>query len=224
VAAREGLKRVGRSVDRSVGAVWRALDGQRDVLVVVSDHGHVPISDVVNINQVLAEAGLLEVDRSGDAPRVARSSPMAVAARGGVAHIYLNQADREPDGVVSRASSHEMVLRAARALAALTTSGGAPVVERAFTRIEAAEIGLDHTSSGDLIAFLEPGFTFTEAFEGAAIEPSRYYGQHGYLAAHDEMCGMLFVRGAGVKHGSRKEVHVTEVAPLVARWLGIALF
>jgi predicted AlkP superfamily phosphohydrolase/phosphomutase len=222
VAAREGLKRVGRSVDRSVGRLWRALDPDRDALVVVSDHGHVPIRDLVNIQQVLSEEGLLEIAPDGDRSRVAPTSAMAVRAHAGSAHIYLNLDGREPGGVVSRAQAPELLARAAKALADVYVDGE-PVVEKVFKRAEAAAIGLDHPNSGDLIAFLRPGFAFSMAPSDSAIEPSRYYGQHGYLAHHDAMCGVFAARGTGVPKLRRAELDVTEVAPLVAGWLGFEL-
>jgi hypothetical protein len=55
------------------------------------------------------------------------------------------------------------------------------------------------------------------------IAPSRYYGQHGYLATHNAVSGVFFARGADVEVGSSDEIHVTDVAPLVATWLGIEL-
>jgi predicted AlkP superfamily phosphohydrolase/phosphomutase len=216
VAAREGLHRVGRSVDRSVGTLWRALKGGRAVLLVVSDHGHLPIHDVVHLGKVLADAGLMIPAANG---RVAESSPMAVSAHGACAHLYLNLIGREPTGVVDPSQAEEELRRAARALADLTQAGE-PVVERVLTREGAAAIGLDHPSSGDLIAFLKPGFAFSARLGEAVIEPSRYYGQHGYLAHHDGMCGMLFARGVGIKPAQRREMRATEVAPLVAGWLG----
>ena len=59
--------------------------------------------------------------------------------------------------------------------------------------------------------------------DGPALEPSRYYGQHGFLASHDEMCGVLFARGAGIKRRRLGEVEAISVAPMVARWLGFEL-
>jgi hypothetical protein len=53
--------------------------------------------------------------------------------------------------------------------------------------------------------------------------PSSTYGQHGYLASHNAMCGVLFARGAGVVPAELEELPATEVAPLVARWLGFKL-
>jgi predicted AlkP superfamily phosphohydrolase/phosphomutase len=219
VAAREGLKRVGRSVDASVADLWRALDRERDALVVVSDHGHVPITDVVRLDRVLAEAGLIELADDG---RPTPSSPMGTTLSGGCGHLYLNLAGREPGGVVEPAAAEALLQRAARVLADLNLEGE-PIVERVLTRSEAAAVGLDHPASGDLIAFLRPGLAFDEGFGESAIEPAHYYGQHGYLAHHDAMCGILFARGAGIKAARRGEFRATSVAPMVANWLGFEL-
>jgi len=47
--------------------------------------------------------------------------------------------------------------------------------------------------------------------DGPALEPSRYYGQHGFLASHDEVCGVLFARGAGIKKKRFGEVEAIAV-------------
>jgi len=221
VAAREGLKRVGRSLDRSVGVLWRALDGSRDALLVVSDHGQVPIHDVVHFNRVLEEQGLVEVSEENGRRRIAASSPMAAMASGGCAHLYLNLVGREPTGVVAPAEADELLRRAAKILSDLTVEGE-PVVERIYSRDEAASIGLDHRNSGDLVVFLKPGYAGSRELVGEPIEPSRYYGQHGYLADHRAMDGILYARGVGVRPGTG-EMRTTEVAPLVASWLGFGL-
>jgi predicted AlkP superfamily phosphohydrolase/phosphomutase len=220
LAAREGLKQVGESVDRSVGDLWRLLDPARDALVVVSDHGLAPLHDMVNINQALANAGLVEIE-PGKRPRVADDTPMKAVTSGGCAHIYLNLKGRDPGGVVEPEQANDLLRRAARALADIEGDSGA-VVEQIFTRKQAAAIGLEHPNSGDLIAFLQPGYT-TSAQVGSEklIEPTSYYAQHGHLNHHDRLCGMMFARGAGVPKNKRKEIHATTVAHLVASWLGI---
>jgi len=222
LAAREGLKRVGRSVDLSVSSLWRALDPTRDALVVVSDHGHVPIFEIVFPNRVLDSAGLLKTSEQSGRMRIAPDSPMVATASGGAVNLYLNLESRDPGGVVTPAEAPEMLRLAARALADLEVEGR-PAVEKIFTRKEAAAIGLDHPSSGDLVVFLAPGFAASASLGGPAHEPSRYYGQHGYLAAHDAMCGMLFARGAGMRRHRGGETAATAVAPMIARWLGFEL-
>jgi predicted AlkP superfamily phosphohydrolase/phosphomutase len=143
-------------------------------------------------------------------------------AHGGAAHIYLNMKGRDIGGVVERAAAGELMLGAAKVLADLSLDGR-PVVERIFRRDELAEIGLDNPSSGDLVVFLNPGFAASNRLSGDALGPTRYYGQHGNLAAHDGMCGMLFARGAGIRKKRVDEVPATAVAPLVAELLGITL-
>jgi predicted AlkP superfamily phosphohydrolase/phosphomutase len=147
---------------------------------------------------------------------------MAAITGGTFIHLYLNLEGREPGGVVGMAEAPDLLRRAARVLTDLEAEGR-PAVEKIFTRGEAAAIGLDHPSSGDLVVFLAPGFAAAGDLDGPALEPSRYYGQHGFLAAHDEMCGVLFARGAGIRKTRLGEVEATSVAPLVARWLGFEL-
>jgi len=219
LAASEGLKRMGRSIDRSVASLWNILDPERDALVVVSDHGQIPIFEVVRPNRALADAGLVRVVEEDGRARVAPDTPMVAVTSGASIHIYLNLAGREPGGVVTMAEAPELLRRAARVLADLEAEGQ-PAVEKIYTRDEAEEIGLDHPSSGDLVVFLAPGFAAAGDLNGPALEPSRYYGQHGFLASHDEMCGVLFARGAGIKKKRFGEVGATEVAPMVASWLG----
>ena len=222
LAAREGLARVGRSIDASVKALWTVLEPERDALVVVSDHGMVPIHEVVRPNTVLEAAGLLKTASDGRRPRIAPDTPMVATASGAAINLYLNLDGREPDGVVSPSEAPDLLQRAARAFADLEVEGR-PVVEKIFTRAEAAAVGLDSPNSGDLVVFLAPGFTAARGLDIPNHEPSRYYGQHGYLASHDEMCGMLFARGAGIGKTRGGEIPATAVAPMVARWLGFEL-
>jgi predicted AlkP superfamily phosphohydrolase/phosphomutase len=222
LAASEGLKRMGRSADRSVASLWSALDPEHDALVVVSDHGQIPIFEVVRPNRALADAGLVSVVEEDGRSRLAPDTPMVAVTGGAFLHLYLNLAGREPEGVVTMAEAPELLRRAARVLADLEAEGR-PAVEKIFSRGEAAAIGLDHPSSGDLVVFLAPGFAAAGGVDGPVMEPSRYYGQHGFQASHDEMCGILFARGAGIKERRFGEVEATSVAPMIARWLGFEL-
>jgi len=222
LAAREGLKRVGRSVDASIAALWGALDPLSDALVVVSDHGLLPIWEIVRPNVALEAAGLVKTVTDAGRRRLSPDTPMAAVTSGAAVHLYLNLSGREPGGVVPPAEAPELLRRAARTLADLEVDGR-PVVERIFTRAEASAIGLDHPNSGDLVIFLAPGFAASGGLDGPAHEPSRYYGQHGYLATHDGMCGMLFARGAGITKKRLGEVSATAVAPMVARRLGFEI-
>jgi hypothetical protein len=220
VAAAEGLKQVGASMDDSVADAWQALDPSRDALVVLSDHGLVPIHDQVAANRVLADAGLTELVEEGGRLRVADSSPMRAISAGACAHLYLNLEGREPGGVVSQQRAPELLHQAARAFARLEEDG-LPLIEQIFTREEAAEVGLRSPNSGDLVLFVRPGYTFSMFAEGEPVQPTRYYGQHGHLSHHDALAAIFFARGAGIPDGRRKELQMVQVAPLVASWLGL---
>lgn len=220
IAAREGLRRVGRRVDRSVAELWRQLDPSADVLAVVSDHGLAPIFEQVRVDLLLAGAGLAEIEDGPGGPRIAATSPMRSESHGGCSHLYLNLAKREPGGVVPPAEADAVLRRAARALADLTVEGR-PAVERVLTRAEAATIGLDHPHTGDLVAFFVPGVTASASLEGPVVEATTYYGQHGFLAHHDAMDGVLLARGAGIRPGRTATFDALQVAPRVRSWLGL---
>ncbi len=222
LAAAEGLKRVGRSVDRSVGDLTRLIDPARDAFVMVSDHGHLPIHDEVFVNTVLAAAGLVEVSKTNAGPRVAANTPMVAIASGGVAEVYLNLSGREPGGVVAPTEAEALLARAARAFADLV-SDGQPVVDRVYNREQAAREGFDHPNGGDLVVLLRPGWSASSVLAPEPIAPSRYYAQHGYHARFDGMCGILLARGAGVARAERAEMPATAVAPFVAGLLGFQL-
>ena len=223
LAADEGLKRIGRSVDRSIAGLWSLLDPERDVLVAVSDHGLAPIHDEVRLNLALAEMGLVHLDEGpGGRLRVAPSSPMVVVSSGAAAHLYLNLEGRDAGGVVKRSAAGELLARAAKVVADLRLDDE-PVVEEIVRREELAEIELDHPASGDLVVFLAPGFAASGGLTGEVISASRYYGQHGFRADHDSMCGMLFARGGVIEKGRTDELPATAVAPMIANLLGFSL-
>ncbi len=220
-AAAEGLKRVGRSVDRSVAALWQALDPTRDLMVVVSDHGLVPTTDEIAVNRALADAGLVTVEEVGGRARIAATSPLMATTSGACAHLYLNQIGREPTGVVAAADGPRLLAQAARVLADLAVDGE-PVVERVVTRAEAKALGLGHPNCGDLVIFLAPRYSARASLTGEVITPSRMYAQHGHLAEHDALAGVFFARGAGLEAKRLDELRVTDVAPMVAGWLGLS--
>lgn len=219
-AAREAQQRCGRSIDRSVAGLWSGLNPREDVLVVVSDHGLLPIHDEVLLNRALADAGLVETVEKHGRLRVSDSSPMAAVTSGGMGHIYLNLEGRDPGGVVPAEEANQLLRRAARALADIGVEGE-PVIEKIAARDELAALGLDHPNAGDLVVFLKPGYAASSRLEGKIIRPSRYYGQHGYLNHHDALCGIFLARGTPAGRGKLKEMQAVDVAPMVEAWLGI---
>ena len=221
VAAREGLKRVGRRVDASVAHAWGLLDGERDALVVLSDHGQLPIEREVRLSRLLADHGLLEVASGpSGASAASRSSRVVATMDGACAHLYLNRAGDRPGGTVRPDEADDVLRRAARLLADLE-EGGEPLVERVMTRSEAAALGLGHPATGDLVAFLAPGSQWSPSLEGPVVAPTATNGQHGHLSHHDGMCGILLARGAGIRRATSDEIGAVEAGVWIRSLVGL---
>ncbi len=209
-----------RIADRAVGELARALDLERDALVVVSDHGIAPLWEVVHLNEVMRRAGLAEMEEAGGRPRVGGRSRIAAVGSGGCAHLYVNLQGREEGGVVPPAEREAVVRKAAQTLALLEVEGQ-PVVANMFRREELAPLGLDSPNSGDLVVFMRQGFAATSRIGGPIHEPASYHGQHGHRNTTPAMAAVWMARGAGVPVRTVQRASLTEVAAFVAQLAGV---
>ncbi|MFH1176518.1 MAG: alkaline phosphatase family protein [Acidobacteriota bacterium] len=209
-----------RMADHAAGELSRLLDLSRDALVVVSDHGIAPVWETVHLNEVLRRAGLTTAEQGKRRQQAGADSAIVAVASGGCAHLYVNLAGREPNGVVPPARMDEVVRAAARALARLEVEGE-PVVEAAYRREELAALGLDSPAAGDLVVFMRPGFGASSQIGGALSEPSEITGQHGFRSTHPEMAAVWMARGAAVPRARLGKASLTEVAAFVARLAGV---
>ena len=197
--------RVWQAVDAELQKLISGLDLSNTTVVVVSDHGMLPVHTAVDPNALLAEAGLLA---KKDAPPTGGPTGYAIGD-GGAAHVY-----------VENGGASTLTDLAAR-FGAWKVEGESPVV-KVVDRQEAARMGLDHPNSGDLVLFARDGYVFRQLPEGKSSGPAPVYGAHGHLSTHPELQGIYLAVGAGVERGSGGKVRATEVAPRVAGWLGIA--
>lgn len=196
--------RLWRAFDAELRKLLDELDLARTTVVVVGDHGMLPVHTAIDPSAPLAELGLLA------------SKTAYAVGNGGAAHVYL-----EPGGDAGDAAERERLLSdITRAYTAWRVDGEAPV-EKIFTRKEAAQIGLDHANSGDLIVFVNKGFVARQLPEGKASAPAPLYGVHGHLSTYPEIQALYLALGAGVKPRQGGTLDATDVAPRVAAWLGI---
>jgi predicted AlkP superfamily pyrophosphatase or phosphodiesterase len=203
-------RRVWQAVDAELRKLIAGLDLSRTTVVVVSDHGMMPVHTSVDPNALLAEAGLLAKKDAAHPATGTATGPAAYAiAEAGAAHVY-----------VERGGASTLADLAAR-FAAWKIEGEAPI-ERVLTRQEAARMGIDHPNSGDLVLFAGEGYVFRQLPEGKSAAPAPVYGAHGHLSSRPEMRGIYLALGAGVDPRPGKTVRAIEVAPRVAAWLGIA--
>jgi predicted AlkP superfamily pyrophosphatase or phosphodiesterase len=199
--------RVWQDVDRELARLLAALDLRTTVVAVVSDHGMAPVHTHLNFNVLLQEKGLLAADAQG---KILEAGTAAYAVGdGGLVHVYVKPGRAD-------------LLPALRALFTGWKVGGETLVERAFTRREAAAVHLDHPNSGDLVLFLREGYMSEDGLsDGRAVSPTDVFGMHGYLSSHPEMAGIYMALGAGIAPGNAGTVRNVEVAGRVAGWLGI---
>jgi hypothetical protein len=237
-------RKVWQAVDHELRLLMAAVDLGRTTVVVVSDHGMAPVHTVVDLNALLRERGLLA--SPGAAAAGAGGISAYVIGDGGTAHLYLAAAAGAPGGAGAAppggaggdrrsragagAEASDTVARQRRLLdlrdqLLAWRSGDDVPIERVLTRQEAADLGLDHPNSGDLILFANEGYAFDSGpgpAGEAIVHPATAYGTHGYLATHPDMQGIYLAIGKDIKPGSASAaVQATDVAGRVARWLGM---
>ena len=85
--------------DDVAGRTMDAMEAN-DHLFVLSDHGMEPAHSMLEPNKILKDAGLLSVDEHGKIDY--RKTKAYAIPSGSVAHLYINLASREKNGIVSR--------------------------------------------------------------------------------------------------------------------------
>ena len=180
------------------------LDASTDV-VVVSDHGFLPLTQMVNLNAAFKAEGLLQTNARG-----AVTSWEAFAhSAGGSGYILLKRPD-DP----------QLVARVAAVLQKLAADP-ANGIDRVMTRqdLEAAGAHLDAAFGVSMKRGFYLGWdTFT------VLTPVTSKGGHGYDPAFPELRSSLVVAGPDVPQvGDLGVVSMTRIAPTVAGWLGVRL-
>ena len=202
--ARAAIENADRQLARLLAAVERAGIASETTLVVASDHGFANVTRCVNPRSLLQRAGLLTFDAAGK-PTAWQADVLSAT---GAAYVYLN----EP---------HDAALKA-RVLTVFETAraSGTSGIARIFSTEEVRALG------GDPAAFLalEPELgTYFGGGHDTYETPPVYQGVHGYDPNRPEMKASLILFGAGVPHGTLDGARLIDIAPTVARWLGLTL-
>lgn len=195
--------------DSAFARVWDAVEarrmaGEEILLIACSDHGHQTVTEVVDIEAVLIEAGL---------KRGAADNSLLSVANGTGALVYLH-----PD-------------RAAEAPAILGLLRTQPWADRVLAGAELAEIG--HAATGGLLCAIAMRSDATPNAHGvpgssaAALpaqgKPDRLgCGQHGGLGRYEQM-PFLMIEGEGFAAGAvvTESSIIVDLAPTILRHLGL---
>ena len=212
---RRGLAKTYESVDLMIRQVLELADAET-VVLVVSDHGGTPNQHrPVDINAVLARAGMVAYttnERTGKREvDLSRTTALGV----GLVHVFLNLKGREPGGVVEPAAyeaTRQQVIEALHAYVDPAT-GKHPFV-LAVTREDAEMLNLTGELVGDVVYALHPGF---DGAHGKQL-PSTSFGIGGQHST-------FIAAGAGVRQGValQRQVRVVDVAPTIAYLLGLPM-
>lgn len=192
-------------IDGLVGQL-RAAAGAEAVVVVVSDHGFANVSQSVNLRTRFREAGLIEVDGSGN-PTDWQAAPWNV---GSVAYIRL-----APNSTEKTRQKTESLLKG---LLADPASGVFRVLDR--QQIEA----LGGSARAEFAVVLKSGYCLGEALTGPLVTPAPVRGMHGFPPDDPEMNATFLIAGPGIPAGKALGmIDMRDVAPTVAAILGVAM-
>jgi predicted AlkP superfamily pyrophosphatase or phosphodiesterase len=200
------------AIENADGQIARVLDAaqmagilEQTLVAIVSDHGFARQQKVLRPAVLLRQKGLITLDEKN---RV-KSWRAQVATSGGSAYVYVKDA--------SDAEAQNAVMELFRGLSGQPGSG----IARVFTREQIAALG------GDPEAFLAieaaEGFGFILGASGDAVADATVPGLHGFPSDREDMRSSLILRGPEVGAGRIEGVRMVDVAPTVARWLGLRL-
>jgi predicted AlkP superfamily pyrophosphatase or phosphodiesterase len=195
-------------IDAAIGALLTAA--RRDepdlIVAIVSDHGFAPVQYDVNLGAAFVQAGLIRLNDAGR-PVAWDAAPWI---SGGSAAVVLARRD-DP---VLRAKVAGLLDR----LAADPASG----VGRVIARPEITAMG--GAPDADFFVDARIGYEFSSKLAGPLVTPGTQKGTHGYFPEHPEMRAALLIAGPGLAaHGALGEVDMRDIAPTVAKLLGVGL-
>jgi len=203
-AVNAAIEGADQQIARLIAAAKAAGTWQETALIVVSDHGFARVSRAVRPGTLLLEKNLVTIEQN----RVA-DWKAAILAMSGIAYIYVKDAadaatrkvlldtflplQHKPDSGIRRVLRQEEI----------RAKGGDPA---AFLALEAAE-----------------AFEMIGGYRGNYQSGSFNTGTHGYDPERPEMLASLLIYSPAIAPGKIKQARLVDVAPTVARWLGLNL-
>ena len=199
------LERIDAIVGTLVAAAERTDPGNA-VVCVVSDHGFVKTSKLVNLFAAFRSAGLITFDEKNK-PTSWQATPWAA---GGSAAIVMNPSA----GPEVRSRVSDLLKR----LAADPANGIAQVLDADALH---ARGGFPEAA---FLVDMQPGYFLGRETSGPLVTATATAGMHGYLPSLPEMASAFFIAGAGIGRGrSLGEIDMRDIAPTLATLLGVVL-
>jgi predicted AlkP superfamily pyrophosphatase or phosphodiesterase len=195
-------------VDREVARIVQTLEesGMRrnTVVAIVSDHGFLPYERVLHPNALFKQEGLLTVNAAG----AITGWQAYFHSSGGSGYVYLND------------SSAALRDRVASILTRLKASPDA-AVENVWSALDLVKFGAHpHASFG---LDVKNGWYTGGGHDALVVRTDRVRGGHGFMPARRELHASLILNGPGIPRGNLGVVRMTQIAPTLARMLGVSL-
>lgn len=174
-------------------------------VVLVSDHGFLPVTTDINLFRPFVAAGLITLGADG---KVAGWEAMPWLA-GGSAAIRL-----------ARPDDPALVAKVRKVLDAMAAD---PALHIAGILDRAAVARAGGAAEASFFVAMAPGYETGRDPAAPVAQPAAYKGMHGYLPSDPAMRSTLIVAGPGIAHRSLGIVDMRAIAPSIARVLGATL-
>lgn len=188
---------------RIISSAKKAGIWDETALVVVSDHGFTRFSKQVRPGVLLKEKGLVTQDERN---RLTDWKAVIVANTGS-AYLYVK--DRKDE------ETKKKLREIFEPLAGRPGSG----IGRIFRHEEIVRMGGDPEAY--MVAEAADDFLITWGYTGELISPARSAAGHGYAPDHKDMKAALLIAGPRIVPGRLEGARLIDVAPTVARLLGL---
>jgi len=199
------VERADVEVNRVLDAVSQAGLSDRTDVVIVSDHGFLPLQKQLQVNFIFQREGLLQTNDRGQVT----SWDASFHSAGGSGFVYLKRPDDR--ALMSR------VAALLDQLAADPVNG----IDKIWSQAELRQAGAHPDASFGLT--MKPGF-YTGWGRDALLIESTSKGGHGFDPALAELKASLILAGPDVpKAGDLGLVPMTRIAPTVATWFDVRL-
>lgn len=206
--AKAALEDIDTAVGRVVAAERKAFPNA--VIAIVSDHGFSPLSQQINLNVALAQAGFIKLG-DGENPPVVSWTGFAWYV-GGMAMIV----QRDPNDGQTRAG----LARLLRTLAADPANG----IDQVYDASQLADQGL--APQAQFVVALKPGYRMGTPLRGPLLTRASG-GGHGAFSTRTvrpDMHASFFVTGPGIAAGKDLGlVDMRRIAPTLAENLKVSL-
>jgi len=206
-ASRELMQGVYESFDGMIARILEKAD-RRTLVVIASDHGAIPRGCNLDLEKVLAGAGLLALKDDGSVDRSkTKAAPL------GDAHVFVNLKGREPDGAVEPADYENVREEVINALMDhVEPESRKHPIALALRREDARILGLYGDHVGDVIFCVEPGHGLGQGHH----LPTARWGS-GTLRSFVVMAGPNVKKGAQLE----RNVWLVDIAPTICYLMDI---